>query len=158
VIASRSGQPASRLATVLGFSGITRHPFAFFLVFLPTCSQILLQTSSFKRYEISWVHRRAVGYSTPYRFLQVNSLYRQNSHWNLTFFILFNIHFLLFCSRNNWRNPVDCSPFPFPYLPFSLYSLFYLSLYTNSGGFPCCIYGSIFFLKKSFWNIMLISC
>eukprot|EP00267_Zea_mays_P050960 XP_020403837.1 eIF-2-alpha kinase GCN2 isoform X3 [Zea mays] len=28
------------------------------------------QTSSFKRYEISWVHRRAVGHSTPYRFLQ----------------------------------------------------------------------------------------
>nr|CAB3487479.1 unnamed protein product [Digitaria exilis] len=28
------------------------------------------QTSSFKRYEISWVHRRAVGHSTPFRFLQ----------------------------------------------------------------------------------------
>ncbi|GJN27194.1 hypothetical protein PR202_gb15192 [Eleusine coracana subsp. coracana] len=28
------------------------------------------QTSSFKRYEISWVHRRAVGHSNPYRFLQ----------------------------------------------------------------------------------------
>ncbi|PAN38837.1 hypothetical protein PAHAL_7G201600 [Panicum hallii] len=28
------------------------------------------QTSSFKRYEISWVHRRAVGHSSPYRFLQ----------------------------------------------------------------------------------------
>ncbi|TKW05167.1 hypothetical protein SEVIR_7G157200v4 [Setaria viridis] len=28
------------------------------------------ETSSFKRYEISWVHRRAVGHSTPYRFLQ----------------------------------------------------------------------------------------
>ncbi|KAJ1271678.1 hypothetical protein BS78_06G144600 [Paspalum vaginatum] len=28
------------------------------------------QTSSFKRYEISWVHRRAVGHSIPYRFLQ----------------------------------------------------------------------------------------
>ncbi|TVU15418.1 hypothetical protein EJB05_38939 [Eragrostis curvula] len=31
-------------------------------------------TSSLKRYEISWVHRRAVGHSTPYRFLQVNAL------------------------------------------------------------------------------------
>ncbi|KAL6650949.1 hypothetical protein ACP70R_009874 [Stipagrostis hirtigluma subsp. patula] len=28
------------------------------------------QTSSLKRYEISWVHRRAAGHSTPYRFLQ----------------------------------------------------------------------------------------
>ncbi|EMS62264.1 putative serine/threonine-protein kinase GCN2 [Triticum urartu] len=28
------------------------------------------QLSSCKRYEISWVHRRAVGHSTPYRFLQ----------------------------------------------------------------------------------------
>lgn len=28
------------------------------------------QISSFKRYEISWVHRRAVGHATPYRFLQ----------------------------------------------------------------------------------------
>nr|CAB3484962.1 unnamed protein product [Digitaria exilis] len=30
----------------------------------------MIQTSSFKRYEISWVHRRAVGHSTPFRFLQ----------------------------------------------------------------------------------------
>ncbi|KQJ83323.1 eIF-2-alpha kinase GCN2 isoform X2 [Brachypodium distachyon] len=28
------------------------------------------QVSSYKRYEVSWVHRRAVGHSTPYRFLQ----------------------------------------------------------------------------------------
>ncbi|KAK1294604.1 putative serine/threonine-protein kinase GCN2 [Acorus calamus] len=28
------------------------------------------QKLSFKRYEISWVHRRAIGHSTPYRFLQ----------------------------------------------------------------------------------------
>ncbi|KAJ0977116.1 hypothetical protein J5N97_012590 [Dioscorea zingiberensis] len=28
------------------------------------------QISSFKRYEISWVYRRAIGHSTPFRFLQ----------------------------------------------------------------------------------------
>ncbi|KAK1319028.1 putative serine/threonine-protein kinase GCN2 [Acorus calamus] len=28
------------------------------------------QKLSYKRYEISWVHRRAIGHSTPYRFLQ----------------------------------------------------------------------------------------
>jgi len=42
----------------------------FFLFSFPVYSQIHPQTSSFKRYEISWVHRRAVGHSTPYRFLQ----------------------------------------------------------------------------------------
>jgi hypothetical protein len=57
---------------------------------------IPLQTSSFKRYEISWVHRRAVGHSTPYRFLQVNALNMLNFYLNLTNFVLDAFHYVLF--------------------------------------------------------------
>ncbi|KAM0911847.1 hypothetical protein ACQ4PT_013200 [Festuca glaucescens] len=34
----------------------------------------IIEISSCKRYEISWVHRRAVGHSTPFRFLQNPSI------------------------------------------------------------------------------------
>lgn len=55
-----------------------------------------LQILSFKRYEVSWVHRRAVGHSIPYRFLQVTVLFALNIHQLSNKMWVCIIRFLLF--------------------------------------------------------------
>lgn len=98
----------------------------------------VLQKLSFKRYEISCVYRRAVGHSTPNRYIQVHGIHNRIHIFSWISFIVLVKHFLYHegCSDKIWHSYVKQRCFQVKSEVWYLHAILWINnLLCNQGDF-----------------------